>query len=113
MSAEPVVLTERHGAAGVVVLNRPAVLNAIDLEVMDRFTRALDTFAADAGVRVVVITGRGRAFSSGADIGSLAGRTSEEQDGFIRRAHAMMNRIEATPKPVIAAVNGVAAGGGF
>ncbi len=111
--APPVVLAERHGAVGVVVLNRPEVLNAINLEVMDRFTGTLDEFAADPGVRVVVVTGRGRAFSSGADIASLRGRTSREQDAFIRRAHDMMNRVAAMPKPVIAAVNGVAAGGGF
>jgi enoyl-CoA hydratase/carnithine racemase len=97
----------------VIVLNRPDVLNAIDLEVMDRLAKEMDGFLADAEIRAIAITGRGRAFSAGADIRALAERSPEGQREFMVRAHGMMDRLEAAAKPVIAAVNGVAAGGGF
>lgn len=109
----PVVVAERRGPVGTLVLNRPEVLNAIDLEVMERFGKELDAFGEDPDIRVVVITGRGRAFSTGADIRALQGRSGEDQREFMRRAHDMMAHIEALPKPIIAAVNGIAAGGGF
>jgi enoyl-CoA hydratase/carnithine racemase len=108
-----VVLAERRGPLGVIVLNRPDVLNAIDGDVMRCFGEELGAFGADPAVRVVIITGRGRAFSTGADIRAIHGGSAAERDDFMRRAHEMMNGIEATPKPVIAAVNGIAAGGGF
>ena len=108
-----VVVVERRGPAGLIVFNRPDVLNAINEEVMRRLGEELVALGADPAVRVVVITGRGRAFSTGADIRSLHGLTAAGRDDFMRRAHDMMNGIEATPKPVISAVNGVAAGGGL
>ncbi len=108
-----VVLAERRGAIGVIVLNRPDVLNAINDDVMRSLGEELGAFSADATVRVVIVTGRGRAFSAGADIRSIQSSSAAERDDFMRRAHDMMNGIEAVPKPVIAAVNGVAAGGGF
>ena len=108
-----VVVVERRGPTGVIVLNRPDVLNAINDEVMRRFGDELAALGSDPAVRVVVVTGRGRAFSTGADIRSLLGGSADGRDDFMRRAHEMMSGIEATPKPVIAAVNGVAAGGGL
>jgi len=109
----PVVFPERRGPLGVIVLNRPEVLNAISLEVMERVAKELDTFVADADIRAIAVIGRGRAFSTGADIAALAERSAEGRRDFMIRAHEMMNRFEAAPKPVIAAVNGIAAGGGF
>ena len=108
-----VVLAEKEGPAGRIVLNRPEVLNAIDEEVFSEFDAHLKAFGADPSIRAIVITGRGRAFSTGADIRCFAARSAEDQRRFMERSHAMMDAIEATPKPVIAAVNGVAAGGGF
>jgi enoyl-CoA hydratase/carnithine racemase len=108
-----VILSERRGPVGVITFNRPDVLNAINQEVMERFADAIEAFAADPGVRCVIVTGRGRGFSTGADIGSLVHASASEREQFMVRAHAMMRSIEQLPKPVIAAVNGVAAGGGF
>ncbi len=110
---EPVVLTERRGPLGLIVLNRPRVLNAIDLEVMERLVEELDALVSDPDIRAVAITGRGRAFSAGADLRALAGLPPDGRREFMRRAHETMNRLERAPKPVIAAVNGIAAGGGF
>lgn len=109
----PVVVTERRETVGVIVLNRPDVLNAINLEVMERLGKELAGFLSEPKIRVIAITGRGRAFSTGADIRALAERSPEGRGEFMRRAHDMMSQIEAAPKPVIAAVNGIAAGGGF
>lgn len=108
-----VVLSERRGSIGVITFNRPSVLNAINEQVMEQFRDVMEQFRADPGVRCVIITGSGRGFSTGADIGSLVHASASEREQFMVRAHAMMHSIEQLPKPVIAAVNGVAAGGGF
>lgn len=108
-----VVLRERRGPIGVITFNRPAVLNAINGQVMDEFRAAVEDFSADPAVRCVIITGNGRGFSTGADISALVDASAGERERFMVRAHAMMNSIEQLPKPVLAAVNGVAAGGGF
>jgi enoyl-CoA hydratase/carnithine racemase len=108
-----VVISERRGPIGVLTLNRPDVLNAIDAEVMERFAEVMAAFRADDQVRAVIITGCGRGFSTGADIRALVNASADERDHFMANAHSMMASIEDLPKPVIAAVNGVAAGGGF
>lgn len=108
-----VILSERRGPIGVITFNRPEVLNAINANVMEHFQRAMEAFAGEDAVRCVIITGRGRGFSTGADIGALVHASAGERDQFMARAHAMMRSIEQLAKPVIAAVNGVAAGGGF
>jgi enoyl-CoA hydratase len=108
-----VVETHRDGVVGWITFNRPEVLNAINGEVFAGFARGIADFVADREVRVIAITGAGRAFSSGADIDALAEATVDGQRRIMESGHAMMASVEAAPKPVIAAVTGIAAGGGF
>ncbi|MHC4948196.1 MAG: enoyl-CoA hydratase-related protein [Planctomycetota bacterium] len=100
-----------------ITLNRPDVLNAINDAVTTELGDALKAAARDADVRVVVITGAGRAFSSGQDLGDLKkryvpGYVPELGDNLRRRYNPVITRIREMDKPVIAAVNGVAAGAG-
>lgn len=113
---EPVLLDARDGVA-LLTLNRPQALNALDYALIDRLMALLDRIEADDGVRAVVLTGAGdRAFSAGADIkefsGSVARGPAAAVREFVRRGQAMTARLEAFPKPVIAAINGLAYGGG-
>lgn len=108
---------EVRGGAARITLDRPADLNALDAGMIAAIEDALDTAAADEAAIAVVIAGAGRAFCAGADLKFLndvpAERRGEAIAGFLRRASALMDRIEAFPKPVIAAVNGLATAGGL
>lgn len=112
-----VVHSEIDGGIQTITLNRPDSLNALNQELSEGLTEALDQAAADAAVRCVVITGAGRAFSSGADL-SVAQPLLESGDRFrpsdlLRNTyHPFITRIVEMEKPVIAAVNGIAAGAG-
>ena len=111
------VLFERRGAIAVLTLNRPEKLNALDYATNDRLLDLLDAIERDDRLRAVVITGAGdRAFSAGGDIHEFTGSINAGVDiamrDFVRRGQAMTARLESFPKPVIAAVNGIAYGGG-
>jgi len=110
------VLIEGRGGVAVVTLNRPDKLNALDYPLIDDLMRHLDTIEADGDVRAIVLTGAGRAFSSGADIACFAPSVARGQTvalrEFVRRGQRMTSRIESFPKPIIVAVNGIAHGGG-
>jgi enoyl-CoA hydratase len=111
------VLFEARGPVAILVLNRPEKLNALDYPLIDRLMAALDAAEEDDRVRAVVLTGAGeRAFSSGADIAGFAPSVRRGQAAvlreFVRRGQRMTARIESFPKPIIAAVNGLAHGGG-
>jgi enoyl-CoA hydratase/carnithine racemase len=107
-----------EGTGGVLrlVIDRPHKLNALDWPTIDRLGALLDDAEADDTVRVIVITGAGdRAFSAGADIPSIAASLSDPEVAlreFVQRGQRLTARIEQLPKPVIAAVNGLAYGGG-
>lgn len=107
------VVVERRGSAGVVRLDRPGRLNAIDRAMLRELDRAVQAVSDDPSVAAVVFTGEGRAFSAGADIAEIS-----ELDGpqeflsFSREIQAAFDRIDDLPKPTIAAINGVAFGGG-
>jgi len=103
---------DRRGAVQVLVLDRQEALNAFSPELIDELIGALDDAAADPGVRAVVLTGAGRAFSAGADISRMAQMDVDAARVFAAQGHAMCNRIEGLPVPVIAAINGFALGGG-
>ncbi|MGJ5034660.1 MULTISPECIES: crotonase/enoyl-CoA hydratase family protein [unclassified Bradyrhizobium] len=111
------ILLDISDRIAVITLNRPQRLNALSYALIDRLMAALDRIETDAGVRAVVLTGAGqRAFSAGADIDEFTasvrqGRAAALRD-FVRRGQAMTARLEAFRKPVIAAVNGLAFGGG-
>jgi enoyl-CoA hydratase len=111
------VLLEINDGIALITLNRPDKLNALNYELIDRLMAVLDQIEVDTSVRVVVLTGAGeRAFSAGADIREFSGSVrlgpNTAVRDFVRRGQAMTSRFEAFKKPVIAAVNGIAFGGG-
>jgi enoyl-CoA hydratase len=111
--ADDNVLIERDGPVLVLTINRPKVLNALNAQTLDALSRAIDDARADAGVRAIVITGAGdRSFVAGADINELAAQTPVDGREHARRGQALFDRIERLGKPVIAAINGFALGGG-
>lgn len=111
---EKTVLTEKRGAIAVVTLNRPQRLNALSADLVSECLLALHTVEHDDAVRVVVLTGAGRAFCAGGDLGSLDSlTTADERRRFIAKAATIAKLLAAMSKPVIAMVNGVAAGAGF
>jgi enoyl-CoA hydratase len=95
---------------GVLTLNRPDALNALNHPLMDELEAALDAFEKDAEVRVVVIAGSARAFAAGADIKEMDTKTSEEMKADQHLAR--WDKVGRFPKPTIAAVSGFALGGG-
>lgn len=100
----------------LLTLNRPDKLNAINNVMIDAIMAALDRIEFDPAVHVVVITGAGRAFSAGADIAEfqphMQAGPAQAVAQFMRPGHRMTRRVERFPKPIIAAVNGIAFGGG-
>jgi enoyl-CoA hydratase/carnithine racemase len=109
-------IDQRDGVA-TVTIDRQAKLNALDHATIAELGAALDRLETTAAVRAVIVTGAGtRAFSAGADIaaiaGSIAGGTEQALREVVRRGQGLTRRIEEFPKPVIAAVNGLAYGGG-
>lgn len=111
------VLCDIAGRIATLRLNRPDKLNAIDYSMADALLALFDRLEADDAVRVVILTGAGgRAFSAGADIAEFSETVGQGPEAavrdFVRRGQAMTARMEAFPKPVIAAVNGLAYGGG-
>jgi 2-(1,2-epoxy-1,2-dihydrophenyl)acetyl-CoA isomerase len=115
--SDPSVLTAAHGAVRVITLNRPASLNSFTAEMHGLLVPALDAAAADASVRAVVITGAGRGFCAGQDLndaGMMPGEGGTPDVGAVieRLYRPLATRVRSMPVPVIAAVNGVAAGAG-
>ena len=111
------VLCEARGVVALLTLNRPEKLNALSYALIDRLMQLLDRIEDDAGVRAVILTGAGeRAFSAGADIVEFSESVKQGPDAavkaFVRRGQALTARMEAFAKPIIAAVNGIAFGGG-
>ncbi len=113
MSETPLQSETRDGIR-TLTINRPERLNAINSATIDALHHAFDAAAEDDDVRVVVLTGAGaKAFVAGADISEMNGLTPVQGRDFSLRGQRMMRRIEKMPKPVIAAINGFALGGGL
>ncbi len=108
----PVVDLERHGPVAVLVLNRPDALNALSVEMIEAMEAGLEEIGADEALRCVIVTGQGKAFCAGADIRHMLEATALEAREYAKQGHRLTNRLESFPKPVIAAVNGYALGGG-
>jgi enoyl-CoA hydratase len=107
------VLVEQDGAVLVVTINRPKVLNALDARTLAELDAVFSDAAGRDDVRVVLLTGAGeKSFVAGADINELSVQTAVGGREHARRGQALFNRIERLGKPVIAAVNGFALGGG-
>ncbi|MBK9774926.1 MAG: enoyl-CoA hydratase/isomerase family protein [bacterium] len=107
------ILCEVAAGVATVTINRPGKLNALDAQTIRELDACFAALATDPAARVVVVTGAGpKAFVAGADIGELATLAAAPAQELSRRGQALMDRIEHLGKPVIAAVNGFALGGG-
>jgi len=116
MGSNPVLQESRNGVA-LLTINRPEKLNALDYATIDALMAALDRIEREPEIRAVIITGAGdQAFSSGADIPGFAPSVTAGVEvalrEFVRRGQALTRRLETFIKPMIAAVNGLAYGGG-
>jgi 2-(1,2-epoxy-1,2-dihydrophenyl)acetyl-CoA isomerase len=114
----PEVLVERRGAVALLTLNRPDVLNALSVSMAEALAETIEAQSRTADVRVIVITGEGRAFSSGGDIAFMKnvvdrGGRFEDFQPLVGGGPAVVRAILHSDRPVLAAVNGVAAGGGM
>jgi enoyl-CoA hydratase len=104
---------DRDGSIAIVTLDRPKVLNALNTATLDELRRAVLDLKHDAAVRVVIITGAGdKAFVAGADINELARQSPGSARDLARAGQHVFDLIEHLGKPVIAAINGYALGGG-
>ena len=104
------LIVETRGKVGLVTLNRPRALNALNAQLIDELAKALDAFEADDGTGCIVITGSEKAFAAGADIKEMAGKSF--MDAFDGNFIESWQRVTRCRKPVIAAVSGYALGGG-
>lgn len=104
------ITTETRGRVGLITLNRPQALNALNKQLMDELTSALEIFDQDNKIGAMVVTGNEKAFAAGADIKEMAGKSAQEMKDS--KQVAVFDRIRSVEKPVIAAVSGWALGGG-
>jgi enoyl-CoA hydratase len=104
------IIVETKGRVGVVRLNRPNALNALNAQLVDELSAALDQFEADAGIGCILITGNEKAFAAGADIKEMQAKSYMQayKEDFIARWY----RVAEARKPIVAAVAGFALGGG-
>lgn len=115
------IFEEIEPCVGLVTLNRPDKLNAINVEMLDDFNELFAALTKDDAIRVLIITGAGRGFCAGADLNELLTHKNSEAlsdpEKYLRliqeRYSALISGLRRIPQPVIAAVNGPAAGGGF
>jgi enoyl-CoA hydratase len=108
------IILEYQDKVAVVKFNRPKALNALNSATLDDLKAAVDEIAANNSIRVVIITGEGtKAFVAGADIAEMQPMNPMEAVTFSQKGHIAISALEKLDKPVIAAVNGYALGGGF
>lgn len=107
------ILIEKKETLGIIVLNRPKSLNAMNADLVEEFHQALNIFIEDEDIRVIILTGSGRAFCAGGDLVYLESLNDDhKRKAFIKRVGEMTLKLRNCPKPVIAMVNGVTAGAG-
>ncbi|GAB6181388.1 short-chain-enoyl-CoA hydratase [Desulfotomaculum defluvii] len=106
------LLYSKEENIALITLNRPKVLNALNLEIITELHNLLDEVAMDEEVKAVIITGGEKVFAAGADIPFMLGLTPTEAEKLATAFHATFDRIESLDKPVIAAIAGFALGGG-
>ena len=107
------LLFENLDGVGLITVNRPKALNALNQATLDELNKIADMLAQDASVKVVIITGSGeKAFVAGADITQMQPMSAIEGRNFGKLGQAVFNKIENLPQPVIGAINGFALGGG-
>jgi enoyl-CoA hydratase len=104
--------TEQQGKTLIVTISRPSALNALNSQVLKELDALIDEIKVDETVYSVILTGDGKAFVAGADIGEMSSLTGVEGKAFGELGLKVFRKLETLPKPVIAAVNGFALGGG-
>jgi len=108
------VLNEVRDGVAFVTLNRPEAANAFSRALINELGAALSSLRDEGAVRAVVLTGAGdKAFSAGADLNERRGMSLDDTRAFVRELNRLMDQVAAFPRPVIAAINGVAFGGGL
>jgi enoyl-CoA hydratase len=112
MSDTPMVLTERQGAVGIITISRPDKRNALDTPTHAALLAALERMKNDSEVRVVVLTGAGKAFVSGVDINEFVGKTPVDMLRRMLQQPSAIDVADAFPKPLIAMINGWCLGSG-
>ncbi len=111
--AEPVVNCTIHGASAWLTLNRPSAMNALSFELVEAMLQHLQHLQQDDAVRVMVITGAGKAFCAGADLKDLSQTLPPGKPDILDRVVTLLETVRAFPKPVIAVVNGLTLAGGM
>jgi enoyl-CoA hydratase len=107
------IIEESHESVAMVTLNRPEKLNALSREMVSALSESFKSFESDTELRAVILTGAGdRAFSAGTDLSELIHVSADEARVVAERGQQLCRQIEQSPVPVIAAINGIAAGGG-
>lgn len=106
------ILLKLEGRVGILSINVPSTLNALSSAVLDELDEAIDYVIADDETYVLIITGEGKAFVAGADISEMQGLDAQGGRDFANKGMKIFRKIEMMEKPVIAAVNGYALGGG-
>jgi enoyl-CoA hydratase len=104
---------ELSEGVGLITISRPNALNALNSDFFKEFNAMLDEVSADKSIRVLIVTGDGKAFVAGADIAEMVNMDQAEGSGFSNWGQATFRRIEDLNIPVIAAINGFALGGGL
>src|SRR5919107_1434392 len=105
--------TQTSKDIAIIKINRPEILNALNIEVMEELSAAIDIVGTDDNVKILIITGTGeKSFSAGADIKYVVNIDPIEAERYATFIHNLLNKIENLGKPVIAAINGYALGGG-
>lgn len=107
-----ILKTEIQDQVAIVAISRPEAMNALNSKFFEEMNSFLDDITNNDDVKVIIITGEGKAFVAGADIGEMVNMNSEQGEKFSKTGQATFERIENLDKPVIAAVNGFALGGG-
>lgn len=107
------LIFENSNGIGILTINRPQALNALNAVILDELNHFCETIVLDDAVKVIIITGAGnKSFVAGADIGEMQPMNEDQGSELSKWGQSVFNRIENLPKPVIAAVNGFALGGG-
>ncbi len=110
MTTEQHLLSKIDGSVAIIKINRPTVLNALNLTLMEDLASLMEEYDADESIHVILLSGNERAWAAGADIGDMASASSEEMQK--RNQFAVWERIKSIQKPIVAAVSGFALGGG-
>ncbi|MFH0930922.1 MAG: enoyl-CoA hydratase-related protein, partial [Candidatus Zixiibacteriota bacterium] len=106
------LLTEIKDSIGIIKINRPMQLNALNTETIHELNDIAHQWSRDEKIKVIIITGEGKAFVAGADIAEMKDMTRQQAIDFSEMGQKVLSLIESQDRPVIAAVNGFALGGG-